>query len=172
FFVALEVHDPLAVGTPLHARAPATTRDRRERRLGRAGARFGNEQLARRLASGVRVAVAHDRDARSVGGPRRSRLVRGRLGQAVELFRRDVEEIDVAVPAGEQISLYVLLELVPVDDDRLGCSRPPAGTAGRTLRRVSGWTRGVRIGVADHEREAPGVRRPLVSLATALPVGA
>ena len=47
----------------------------RQRLLGRPGFGVGDEELARRLAIGILVTVAHEGDARAVGRPRRRRLV-------------------------------------------------------------------------------------------------
>ena len=96
--------------------------------------------------SGSVVAIAHERDARAVGRPGWRRLVGLALRQPIELLRRDVEQIDVAVAAGEQISLHVLLVLVAIDDDRLrrfGAAAVRRAVAGR------------RVGAPDPDRRPP-----------------
>ena len=98
----------------------------RQRLLGRLFLRVDDEELRGRLAIRILVSVAHEGDARAVGRPGRRRFVGLPLRQPIELLRRDVEQVDVAVAVREQVALAVLLVLVAIDDDRLRrFPRPP-----------------------------------------------
>ena len=81
------------------------------------------------IAIGILAAIAREGDARAVGRPRGRRLVPLAGRQAIELLGRDVEQIDVAVTAGQQISLTILLVLVAIDHDRLRRAAPASVAA-------------------------------------------
>ena len=85
--------------------------------------------------------------------------------QDLGLLRRDVEEIEVGALAA-QVAVDVRLEVVAVDDDRLG-------GLGRVVLRSSLVVLGRdrRIGVVDDEDEALAVGRPGVVGDAALDVG-
>ncbi len=103
------------------------------------------------VAVRVRRVVAHEGDAGAVRRPRRRGLVVVFTGgEAVELFGGDVEQVDVAVAAGEQVARAVLFELVAIDDDRFGRLAATAGGPG-SARFRRGF--GVGIGIADDQRE-------------------
>ena len=168
-----------AVRTPFRAAASATARDRRQRLLRGPRLRLDDEELTRRLAIGIGIAVAHERDARSVRRPRRPRFIDLAIREAIEFLRRDVEQINKRVAVRQQIALAILLVLVAIDDDRLRdavstapvAARPRCGVSGRRGAAVGRRVGRLRIGIADDEDETLRVGRPLVALQTALHLG-
>src|SRR5215471_11982427 len=73
----------------------------------------------------------------------------------------------------EQVPLHILLEMVPVDYDRLW-RLGPRGCA--FLRLCSAWALrslgrrrlGIRVRIADHKCQSLGIGRPLIALQPAL----
>src|SRR6266536_3458038 len=67
--VAFEERDPFAVRAELRLAASAAAGRRRQRLLVRSGLRIGDEQLGGWFTVWIRIAVARERDARSVRRP-------------------------------------------------------------------------------------------------------
>ena len=99
FLVALEERDPFAVGAPFQARTPAAAALMGQLPFRSARLRLRHENLARRLAIRVFRVVAHEGDASAVGRPGRRRFVPFAGGQPVQFLRRDLEQVNVAVPS-------------------------------------------------------------------------
>ena len=163
--VAFEERDAPAVRAPLEARPRDAGRGRRERSLGGSRSRVRDEYLSRWLAVGIGRAIRDERDPCPVRRPGWRGLVGRSRGQAIELFRGDVEQIDIAVTARQQIPLSVLLELVPIDDNRLRHARAGGGGVSR------GGRLRIRVGIADDEGQPRRIGRPFMRLQTSLHAG-
>ena len=159
-FLALQVGDPLSVGTPDR---PAGIRADERRQLPDIRARpcLGDVDVGVVDAIGIGRAVAHKRDPLAVGRPRRRDFVVRSGRDLLGLAGRHVEDVEV-IALGAEIPLAVGLEMVPVDDDGRGRLPLPA----LLLLGIV-----VRVRVADHEHEACAVWRPLVVRDPALDVG-
>ena len=146
-FAALEIRDGLAVGAP-RERPVVRAVERGETPRRRAGSRVDDEDVG--VVRAVRVDAlrprARERDRLSVRRPRRMRFLE-RAGRDQRRFLGgDVEHVEMRARRIE-VAVVVVLEVVSVDDDRLGFR---VRRIGRVERR------------AHDQRDALAVRRPRV----------
>jgi hypothetical protein len=117
---ALRVSDELAVARPRQAASIGTWMRGQFARRGSSGG-SDDKNVAVVGTVGFRVVIADERDPGAVGRQHGAvfvvLVVGGDLFQPVAL---DVEEINVTVLVVAEVALNVLLEMVAIDDDRLG----------------------------------------------------
>ena len=122
----LQVGDALAVRAPggarLERRVVVRAREAGDRLLRAARARLDDVDVPVEVAVRIGAALRHVGDARAVRRPGRQVLVVAARGQLRRLLARDLEQVQVLAPVRQPAGV-VLLEVVAVDDDRLGLLR-------------------------------------------------
>ena len=98
-FVAFKECDPLSVRTPFRARTSATTARRSNSFFGCSRLCFGHKNLRGWITIRVFGVIAGKSNASAVGRPGGRSLIPFSGGQAIQLFRRNVEQVEAAVAA-------------------------------------------------------------------------
>ena len=124
---SLSVSDQLSVGAPREPTLPVCANERRQLARGRPRLRVDDEDVGVPGPIPILVVIADERDAGTIGRPgwvalvvATFRILIGR--EELGLLRRDVVDEDAVPCVARQVGRTIALELVFVDDDRLGRS--------------------------------------------------